>query len=193
MPVSRNNILIQQDLEGWKYLEGVKVPSLEAEVELLIGTNAKDHMVSGLYWGGSWMVRWEVVSHAKTCLAILLSLPIGSQRPSYRHMQKCEFSIQLDEGHYCFDFPFKAEDIVLPTTTTPQSSVSLVFTGSSRGTKIVIKSTQLSSPKSLKRVTLILYHISSWSELMARCAISSRGIPSEKENSKSCFWLCCCV
>ena len=53
MPVSRNNILIQQDLEGWKYLEGVKVPSLEAEVELLIGTNAKDHMVSGLYWGGS--------------------------------------------------------------------------------------------------------------------------------------------
>ncbi|XP_056099936.1 uncharacterized protein LOC130078447 [Rhinichthys klamathensis goyatoka] len=40
MPVSRNNILTQQDLEGWKYLEGITVPSFEAEVELLIGTNA---------------------------------------------------------------------------------------------------------------------------------------------------------
>ncbi|CAM4608863.1 unnamed protein product [Leuciscus chuanchicus] len=40
MPVSRNNILTQQDLEGWKYLKGITVPSLEAEVELLIGTNA---------------------------------------------------------------------------------------------------------------------------------------------------------
>jgi hypothetical protein len=39
MPVSRNNILTQQDLEGWKYLKGIKVPSLEAEVELLIGIN----------------------------------------------------------------------------------------------------------------------------------------------------------
>jgi len=40
IPVSRNNILTQQDLEGWKYLEGITVPSFEAEVELLIGTNA---------------------------------------------------------------------------------------------------------------------------------------------------------
>ncbi|KAJ7995620.1 hypothetical protein DPEC_G00246470 [Dallia pectoralis] len=40
MPVGRNNILTQQDQERWKYLSGIKIPSLEAEVELLIGTNA---------------------------------------------------------------------------------------------------------------------------------------------------------
>ncbi len=35
-------------------------------------------------------------------------------REDQRFMQIMESSIQLDEGHYCFDLPFKAEDVVLP-------------------------------------------------------------------------------
>lgn len=44
MPVSKNNILIQEDLKDWPYLEGIKIPSINEEVELLIGINASNLM-----------------------------------------------------------------------------------------------------------------------------------------------------
>ena len=40
MPVTRDNIIIQEDLRKWPYLQRIKVPKLNAEVDLLIGTNA---------------------------------------------------------------------------------------------------------------------------------------------------------
>ncbi len=44
MPVSKNNILTQEDLNDWPYLEGIKIPSINKEVELLIGINASNLM-----------------------------------------------------------------------------------------------------------------------------------------------------
>ena len=40
MPVTTNNIPRQSDLAQWAYLSEVKIPSISAKVELLIGTNA---------------------------------------------------------------------------------------------------------------------------------------------------------
>ena len=44
-----------------------------------------------------------------------------------RLMQKFESSIQFDEGHYRFDLPFKAEDVILPNNhnTAAQCILSL--------------------------------------------------------------------
>jgi len=90
------------------------------------------------------MVALEVVSCVKARWAVLLSLPRGYQSPSYKTywlpntiknfneksddvclsredqkvMQIMKSSIQLDEGHYCFDLPFKAEDSVLPNNNS---------------------------------------------------------------------------
>ena len=42
-------------------------------------------------------------------------------------MLKLESSIQFDEGHYRFDLPFKAEDVILPNNhnTAAQCILSL--------------------------------------------------------------------
>lgn len=40
IPVSRDNIPRQQDIEKWKHLKAIRIPELDTEVELLIGTNA---------------------------------------------------------------------------------------------------------------------------------------------------------
>lgn len=44
MPVSKNNILTQDDLKDNPYLESIRIPSINAEVELLIGVNASNLM-----------------------------------------------------------------------------------------------------------------------------------------------------
>ncbi len=36
MPVSKNNILTQEDVNDWPYLEGIKIPSINKEVELFV-------------------------------------------------------------------------------------------------------------------------------------------------------------
>ena len=51
--MSANNILTQQDLEGWKYLKGIKVPSLEAEV----GTNGNSWKIINSQGKGPYAVR----------------------------------------------------------------------------------------------------------------------------------------
>lgn len=40
IPVSKSNIPTQQDIEKWEYLKDIKIPELDTEVEVLIGTNA---------------------------------------------------------------------------------------------------------------------------------------------------------
>ncbi len=40
IPVSKDNVLNPEDIRKWRYLDDVKIPKLDAEVELLIGTNA---------------------------------------------------------------------------------------------------------------------------------------------------------
>lgn len=40
MPVNQANMVNQEDLAKWPYLDGIHIPRIQAEVELLIGTNA---------------------------------------------------------------------------------------------------------------------------------------------------------
>lgn len=40
MPVTAEDILTQDDLAKWPYLAKIHIPSIEADVNLLIGTNA---------------------------------------------------------------------------------------------------------------------------------------------------------
>ncbi|KAL7840982.1 hypothetical protein SRHO_G00246730 [Serrasalmus rhombeus] len=40
MPVSTANIIQRKDLAKWPYLDGISIPHIQADVELLIGTNA---------------------------------------------------------------------------------------------------------------------------------------------------------
>lgn len=40
MPVNRANMVNQEDLAKWPYFDGIHIPQIQAEVELLIGTNA---------------------------------------------------------------------------------------------------------------------------------------------------------
>nr|XP_054607751.1 uncharacterized protein LOC129167238 [Nothobranchius furzeri] len=44
IPVSRNNIPLQRDVEKWDYLSTIRIPELNADVELLIGMNASNLM-----------------------------------------------------------------------------------------------------------------------------------------------------
>ncbi|KAJ8385113.1 hypothetical protein AAFF_G00192540 [Aldrovandia affinis] len=60
MPVEKNNIIKEEELAKWPYLDGVSVPHIQAEVELLIGTNASNLLEP-----------WEVVnSHGNGPYAI---------------------------------------------------------------------------------------------------------------------------
>jgi len=43
MPVSPNN-MTEEELSKWTYLKGVDIPPINAEVDLLIGTNASKLM-----------------------------------------------------------------------------------------------------------------------------------------------------
>lgn len=73
MPVSRNNIIKEEELSKWPYLEGVVIPHIEAEVELLIGTNAS-----------KLLEPWEVVNSQgngpyaiKTLLGWVINSPLS--------------------------------------------------------------------------------------------------------------------
>lgn len=60
MPVNTENIIKEEELAKWPYLDGVDVPHIQADVELLIGTNPS-----------KWLEPWEVVnSHGNGPYAI---------------------------------------------------------------------------------------------------------------------------
>ncbi|KAK0144062.1 hypothetical protein N1851_017602 [Merluccius polli] len=44
IPVTKRNIPVQKDLERWPYLSEVQLPHIEADVDLLIGTNVPKGM-----------------------------------------------------------------------------------------------------------------------------------------------------
>ncbi|XP_062420786.1 BICD family-like cargo adapter 1 [Pungitius pungitius] len=44
MPVSKDNMVTEEDLDKWPYLKGVKIPHIPADVDLLIGANASKVM-----------------------------------------------------------------------------------------------------------------------------------------------------
>ncbi|KAK0131615.1 hypothetical protein N1851_033674 [Merluccius polli] len=73
MPVSPNNIIKEEELAKWPYMEGVVLPRIQADVELLIGTNAS-----------KMLEPWEVVNshgngpHAiKTLLGWVVNGPLS--------------------------------------------------------------------------------------------------------------------
>lgn len=80
IPVSKNNIPTQRDIERWDYLKDIRIPELEAEVEILIGTNAP-----------KLMEPWEIINSkgdgpfaVKTLLGWVINRPLrgsnGCQR-----------------------------------------------------------------------------------------------------------------
>ncbi|KAJ8347452.1 hypothetical protein AAFF_G00199560 [Aldrovandia affinis] len=81
MPVEKNNIIKEEELAKWPYLDGVSVPHIQAEVELLIGTNASNLLEP-----------WEVVnSHGNGPYAIrtLLGWVINGPLQGYSN-ERCE-------------------------------------------------------------------------------------------------------
>ncbi len=50
MPVTTHNIITEKDLREWPYLQKIKVPKLDAGVDLLIGTNAPKLLEQPWHW-----------------------------------------------------------------------------------------------------------------------------------------------
>lgn len=72
MPVSTDNIISVEELTKWPYLNGIQIPCIRADVDLLIGTNAS-----------KLMEPWEVInSHedgpyaVKTVLGWVINGPL---------------------------------------------------------------------------------------------------------------------
>lgn len=61
MPVSMDNLIRGEELEKWTYLNGVRIPHIQADVELLIGTNASKLLepweVINSYGNGPYAIR----------------------------------------------------------------------------------------------------------------------------------------
>lgn len=75
MPVSTHNIIKEEELAKWPYLDGVSIPHIQADVELLIGTNAS-----------KLLEPWEVVnSHGNGPYAIRTILGWVINGPSQGH------------------------------------------------------------------------------------------------------------
>ncbi|XP_062415351.1 uncharacterized protein LOC134107519 [Pungitius pungitius] len=156
MPVSTANIISERELRKWPYLDDVKIPRINADVDLLIGTNAS-----------KLMEPWKVINSRdgedgpyaiKTLLGWVINGPLrgssdcGSEHPSVyanriaidrieelltsqynydfnerasaeqeemsreekKFVEKMESSVQLQNGHYVFQMPFKEKDVSMP-------------------------------------------------------------------------------
>ncbi|XP_031425669.1 uncharacterized protein LOC116220856 [Clupea harengus] len=94
MPVTTNNIPRQSDLAQWAYLSEVKIPSISAKVELLIGTNAP-----------TLIEPWEVVNSqsggpyaARTLLGWVVNGPLRSETGSAKSVTVNRISVaRLEE------------------------------------------------------------------------------------------------
>lgn len=70
IPVSKNNIPTQRDIERWEYLKEIRIPELDADVELLTGTNAP-----------KLMEPWEIInSKGNGPYAVKTLIGVGHQR-----------------------------------------------------------------------------------------------------------------
>ena len=68
MPVGTDNIIKEEELANWPYLDGVDIPRIQADVELLMGTTASKMLEprevvnshgNGPYWGGLFMAPYK--------------------------------------------------------------------------------------------------------------------------------------
>ncbi|KAK7909879.1 hypothetical protein WMY93_014563 [Mugilogobius chulae] len=80
IPVCKTNIPRQQDIERWDHFKPIRIPELDADVELLIGTNA-----------AKLMEPWEIINSknngpyaVKTLLGWVINGPLNSSDASQR-------------------------------------------------------------------------------------------------------------
>lgn len=155
MPVSKDNMVTEGDLDKWPYLKGVKIPQIPSDVDLLIGANASKVMepweVKNSDGEGPYAVRtllgWVVngplqgskdngntiecpdVTVNRISLGKLEEMlnkqynhdfnEIASEnkemsREDHAFMEKVNRSIELQDGHYKVNLPFKMENPMLP-------------------------------------------------------------------------------
>lgn len=109
IPVSRENIPLQKEVEKWPYLREVRLPHIEAEVELLIGT--KEYTI---------LEPWKVIPSedngpyaVKTALGWILNGPLRETDTAANDVQPCAIvnRIAIDNveqllvRQYNHDFP----------------------------------------------------------------------------------------
>ncbi len=110
MPVNLANMVKQEDLAKWPYLDDIRIPHIQAEVELLIGTNAS-----------KLLEPWEVVNSqgdGPYAIRILLGWVINGSLDSYQSEQHAarvnRISVEtlelLLEKQYQHDFNEKMSD-----------------------------------------------------------------------------------
>ncbi|XP_052407932.1 uncharacterized protein LOC127953079 [Carassius gibelio] len=108
MPVSTANIISERELRKWPYLEDVKIPHINADVDLLIGTNAS-----------KLMEPWEVINSCegegpyaiRTLLGWVINGPLrGCSDCVSDHPSVCANRIAVDRieelltNQYIYDF-----------------------------------------------------------------------------------------
>lgn len=109
MPVSTDNIIKEDDLAQWPYLDGISIRHIQADVELLIGTNAS-----------KLLEPWEVICNSqgigpyaiRTLLGWVINGPPSRKemsRDDVKFMEIVKDSIRLEDGHYSLKLPFKIE------------------------------------------------------------------------------------
>nr|XP_055059768.1 uncharacterized protein LOC129443292 [Misgurnus anguillicaudatus] len=110
MPVSPANIVEQKDLTKWPYLDGIYIPHIQAEVELLIGTNAS-----------KLLEPWQVVNSqgdgpyaVRTLLGWVVNGSLGSSQNEQHTARVNRVSVEtlelLLEKQYQHDFSEKLSD-----------------------------------------------------------------------------------
>lgn len=116
MPVEKSNIPQQQDLEKWPHLKHVCLPEIDAEVEILIGTDVSSALepleVIGSINGGPYAV--------KTIMGWTVNGPLGECSDSSEYQPAATINrisaIMLDElwnKQFKTDFPENHQDELL--------------------------------------------------------------------------------
>ncbi|KAL4005475.1 hypothetical protein ACER0C_005188 [Sarotherodon galilaeus] len=106
IPADERNIPLQADVDKWPYLKRVRIPYINAEIGLLIGTNVPRAMEP------------EEVIHSidDGPYAVKTSLGWNSEWTAGRspiHGQ-CNTFCQTGNGHYCIGLPLKNKEIRMP-------------------------------------------------------------------------------
>jgi len=110
MPVSQANMVNQEDLSKWPYLEDIQIPYIQAEVQLLIGTNAS-----------KLLEPWEVVNSQgdgpyaiRTLLGWVVNGSLGSYQNEQHTARVNRISVEslewLLEKQYLHDFNEKMSE-----------------------------------------------------------------------------------
>ncbi|XP_061890530.1 zinc finger protein 260-like [Entelurus aequoreus] len=99
MPVTTRNLINEEELAKWPHLDGVTLPRIQADVELLIGTNAS-----------KLLEPWEVVNSRGNGPSSEDKEEMS--RDDMKFMKVMTDSCKLEDGHYTLELPFKKKDAV---------------------------------------------------------------------------------